>query len=64
MRHVLDTEFLLQTIAMLDKLAKTFENSQLPIDTAAIRTANEELTKAHTFLRWQEDSSSWQHRVN
>ena len=64
MRHPLDTEFLLQTIAMLDKLARTFDNSRLPIDTAAIRSATQELTKAHTFLRWQEDSSSWQHHVN
>jgi hypothetical protein len=64
MRHALDTEFLLQTIAMLDKLAKTFDSSRLPIDTAAIRTATEELTKAHTFLRWQQDSSSWHHRIN
>jgi hypothetical protein len=64
MRHALDTDFLLQAIAILDKLAKTFDSSRLPIDTAAIRTATEELTKAHTFLRWQEDSSSWQHYVN
>lgn len=64
MRHALDTEFLLQTIATLHKLAKTFDHSRLPIDTAAIRMATEELLKAHTFLRWQENSSSWQHYVN
>ncbi len=64
MRHALDPTNLAQVITTLDRLIRALDSSRLPVDTDAIRQAAEQLARAHTFLRWQEDYYSWRHRVN
>jgi hypothetical protein len=63
MRNTLDPSALVQVIATLDRLIRALDDSRLPVDTDAIRQAAEQLARAHTFLRWQEDSS-WRRRIN
>ena len=64
MRQALDPTALVQVITALDRLVRAIDNARLPIDTDAIRQAAEQLSRAHTFLRWQEDYYSWRHRVS
>jgi hypothetical protein len=63
MRQALDPSALVQVIATLDRLIRALDNARLPVDTDAIRRAAEQLARAHTFLRWQEDNS-WRHLIN
>lgn len=64
MRNALDPTALVQAIATLDRLVRALDKSRLPVDTGAIREAAEELARAHTFLRWQEQTYSWRHLIN
>jgi hypothetical protein len=64
MRNALDPAALVQIISTLDRLVRALDNSRLPVDTSAIREAAEELARAHTFLRWHEETYSWRHLVN
>jgi len=64
MRNTLDPSALVQVIATLDKLVRALDSSRLPVDTCAIREAAEQLARAHTFLRWHEETYSWRHLVN
>jgi len=64
MRNTLDPSALVQVIATLDRLIRALDNARLPVDTDAIRQAAEQLARAHTFLRWQEETYSWRNHVN